>query len=265
MVWMPELDQGTEFGGEHDLAGRIALVTGGGRGIGRAVVLELARRGADVLVNYFRNETTAQSTADEAAAFGVRSQAIRGHVGDPERVQRMFDEIRSTWSRLDILINNAASGVIRTTMELESRHWDWTMNINARGAWLCAQHSADLMDRGGAIVNISSLGSNRVLPDYSAVGVSKAALEALTRYLAVELAPKNIVVNAVAGGLVETEALNFFAGREAMLESARSRTPAGRMLVPADLARVVAFLCTPAAWMIRGQTIIVDGGYTLPT
>jgi enoyl-[acyl-carrier protein] reductase III len=248
-----------------DLAGRVALVTGGGRGIGRAVALELARRGADVLVNYFRNEDAAQSTADEAMAMGVRAQAIRGHVGDPERVQRMFDEVQGSWGRLDILVNNAASGVIRPTMELETRHWDWTLNINTRGAWLCSQHAARLMDRGGAIVNISSLGSQRVLPDYSAVGISKAALEALTRYLAVELASRNIVVNAVAGGLVETDAIDFFAGREAMLESARTRTPAGRMLVPEDLARVVAFLCTPAAWMIRGQTIIVDGGYTLPT
>ncbi len=249
----------------RDLQGRFALVTGGGRGIGRAVVLELARRGADVLVNYFRNESTAQQTADLATAMGVRARAIRGHVGDPDRTRRMFDEIQSSWGRLDILVNNAASGVIRPTLDLEPRHWDWTMNINARGAWLCARHAADLMERGGAIVNISSLGSDRVLPDYSAVGISKAALEALTRYLAVELAPRNIVVNGVAGGLVETDALDFFAGREAMLESARSRTPAGRMLTAEDLARVVAFFCTPAAWMIRGQTLIVDGGYTLPT
>jgi enoyl-[acyl-carrier protein] reductase III len=265
MVPMTEHDVRGDEPHQRDLAGRTALVTGGGRGIGRAVVLELARRGADVLVNYFRNEATAQSAADEAASLGVRAEPIRGHVGDPERIQRMFDRIRSTWGRLDILVNNAASGVIRPTLELETRHWDWTLNINARGAWLCARHASELMDRGGAIVNISSLGSDRVLPDYSAVGISKAALEALTRYLAVELAPKNIVVNAVAGGLVETDALDFFAGRQAMLESARSRTPAGRMLVPEDLARVVAFLCTPDAWMIRGQTIIVDGGYTLPT
>jgi enoyl-[acyl-carrier protein] reductase III len=254
-----------KFNADRELAGRIALVTGGGRGIGRAVVLELARRGADVLVNYFRNEDAAQATADEAAAMGVRGEAIRGHVGDPDRVQRMFDQVRESWGRLDILVNNAASGVIRPTMELETRHWDWTLNINTRGAWLCSKHAATLMDRGGAIVNISSLGSDRVLPDYSAVGISKAALEALTRYLAVELASRNIVVNAVAGGLVETDALDFFAGRETMLEAARSRTPAGRMLVPEDLAQVVAFLCTPAAWMIRGQTVIVDGGYTLPT
>lgn len=249
----------------RDLEGKRALVTGGGRGIGRAIVLELARRGAHVLVNYFRNSDSAEETAGAARAFGVESLPLRGHVGDPDRIQRMFDEVRSSWGRLDILVNNAASGVIRPSMELETRHWDWTMNINTRGAWLCARHAAELMDQGGSIVSISSLGSGRVLPDYAAVGVSKAGLEALTRYLAVELAPRGIVVNAVSGGLVETDALDFFAGREAMLESARSRTPAGRMLAPEDLARVVAFLCTPDATMIRGQTIVVDGGYTLPT
>lgn len=255
----------TPTGSQRDLSGKLALVTGGGRGIGRAVALELARRGAGVLVNYFRNEEAAEQTAAAARELGVEARPIRGHVGDPARVDRMFDEVRSIWGRLDILVNNAASGVIRSSMALETRHWDWTMNINTRGAWLCAQRAAELMDRGGSIVSISSLGAGRVLPDYAAVGVSKAALEALTRYLAVELASRNIVVNAVSGGLVETDALDFFAGREAMLESARSRTPAGRMLVPEDLARAVAFLCSPDAWMIRGQTIVVDGGYTLPT
>ncbi|MFN0070828.1 MAG: enoyl-[acyl-carrier-protein] reductase FabL [Chloroflexota bacterium] len=257
--------QVNNFERPRDLLGRQALVTGGGRGIGRAVVMELARRGADVLVNYFRNEATALETAEQARALGVRAEPIRGHIGDPERIDRMFGAIQASWGRLDILVNNAASGVIRPTLQLDVRHWDWTMNINARGAWLCARHAAALMDQGGAIVNISSLGSDRVLPDYSAVGISKAALEALTRYLAVELADRNIVVNAVSGGLVETDALEFFAGREAMLEAARERTPARRMLEPDDLARVVGFLCSRDAWMIRGQTIIVDGGYSLPS
>jgi len=245
------------------MQGRIALVTGGGRGIGRAICLELARRGADVAINYLRNQDAAEQTAEEVRALGVQAQAVRGHVGDPERIKKMFGQIRERWGRLDILVNNAASGVIRPTLELETRHWDWTLEINTRGAWLCAQHAAALMDRGGAIVNLSSLGSQRVLPEYGAVGISKAALEALTRYLAVELAPKGIMVNAVAGGLVETDALRYFANRESMLEQARSRTPAGRMLRPEDLARVVAFLCSPEAGMICGQTIIVDGGFSL--
>ena len=144
-------------------------------------------------------------------------------------------------------------------------HWEWTLDINTRAAWLATKHAVPLMrGRGGRIVNVSSLGSQRVLREYVLVGVSKAALESLTRYLAVELAPENIAVNAVAGGLVETDALRYFKNREAMLADARARTPAGRMLEPEDLARVIAFLCGPGADMIRGQTIVVDGGFSLP-
>jgi enoyl-[acyl-carrier protein] reductase III len=246
--------------------GKVALVTGGGRGIGRAIALRLARAGADLVVNYLRNAEAAEQTAAAARALGVHAEAMRGHVGEPEKVAQLFEAVRERFGALDILVNNAASGVIRPALELEPRHWDWTMNINARGAWLCARHAAPLMDgRGGRIVNISSLGAGRVLTDYLAVGVSKAALEALTRYLAVELAPLGIAVNAVAGGLVETDALRYFDHRETMLADARARTPAGRMVEPDDIAAAVAFLCTPEADMIRGQVIVVDGGYSLPT
>ena len=248
-----------------ELAGKLALVTGGGRGIGRAVALELARQGADVLVNYFRNEDAATETAEAVHALGRQAETIRGHVGDPERVDRMFNQISERWGFLDILVNNAASGVIRPLRELEMRHWDWTVNINARGAWLCAKAAASLMDgRGGRIIGISSLGSGRVLPEYAAVGISKAALESLTRYLAVELAPLGIAVNVVSGGLVDTDALTHFPRREQMLSDSRARTPAGRMVEPEDLARVVAFLCGPGGEMIRGQVIVVDGGFSLP-
>lgn len=248
-----------------ELEGKLALVTGGGRGIGRAVALELAERGADVLVNYLRNGEAAEETANAVRARGRKAETIRAHVGDPDRVERMFGEIAERWGYLDILVNNAASGVIRPLRDLEPRHWDWTVNINARGAWLCAKAAVPLMDgRGGRIVGISSLGSGRVLPEYSAVGISKAALESLTRYLAVELAPNGIAVNCVSGGLVETDALSHFPRREQMLEDSRSRTPAGRMVESIDLARVVAFLCGPGGEMIRGQVIVVDGGFSLP-
>ena len=248
-----------------ELASKLALVTGGGRGIGRAVALELAARGADVLLNYFRNQDAADATAEEVRSLGRRAETLRGHVGDPERITRMFDRIAETYGHLDILVNNAASGVIRPLLELEPRHWDWTLDINARGAWLCAKAAAPLMEgRGGRIVGISSLGAGRVLPEYVAVGVSKAALESLTRYLAVELAPIGIAVNAVSGGLVETDALKFFPRREQMLEDARRRTPAGRMVRPTDIALAVAFLCGPAAEMIRGQVLVIDGGYSIP-
>ena len=249
----------------QELQGKLALVTGGGRGIGRATVLELARRGADVIVNYMRNVDAAEATAAQARALGVRAEVARAHVGDPDKLDRLFDQVAERFGSLDILVNNAATGIIRGALDLEVRHWDWTMNVNARAAWHAAKRAAPLMrDRGGRIVSVSSLGSQRVLPDYVLVGVSKAALESLTRYLSVELAPLGIAVNAVAGGLVETDALRYFERRDAMLAEARSRTPAGRMLTPDDLARVVAFLCGPDAEMIRGQTLVVDGGYSLP-
>jgi len=245
--------------------GKIALVTGGSRGIGRAISLELARRGADVIINYFRNRSAAEETVREIERLGRRVHAIKAHIGDPDKANAMFDEVEEVFGGLDILINNAASGYIRPVMEQEVKGWDWTMNINARSILFNSQRAARMMEPrgGGKIVNISSIGSFRVLPEYVVIGVSKAAVEALTRYLAVELAPMNIVVNAVSGGVVDTDALRFFPRREEMIRVSQERTPAGRLVEPQDIANVVAFLCSDEASMIRGQTIVVDGGYTL--
>ena len=246
-------------------AGKLALVTGGGRGIGRAIVLELAAHGADVLVNYVRHPQAAEDTAAAARTLGVKADAIRGNVADEAHVTRLFAEIREKFGYLDLLINNSASGVNKAATEVTAHHWDWTLNVNARGAWLCARAALPLMQAhgGGAIVNISSLGAGRVMRDYFLVGVSKAALEAVTRYLSVELAPQGIRVNAVSGGLVETDALKSFPWGGEVIASTVTRTPAGRMVEPRDLAQVVAFLCSDAASMIRGQTLVVDGGFSL--
>jgi enoyl-[acyl-carrier protein] reductase III len=249
---------------QDDLRGKLALVTGGGRGIGRAIVLELARCGCDVVVIYVRHGDAAEETAASAHGLGVRAEALRCNVADEAQIGRLFGDLRERHGALDILVNNAASGVNRSALELKARHWDWTVNINARGAWLCSKAAAPLMaGRNGAIVNISSLGAGRVMPDYFSAGVSKAALDAVTRYLSVELAPLGVRVNGVSGGLVETEALDAFAWRKAALEATRARTPAGRMVEPIDIARVVLFLCSDAAHMIRGQTLVVDGGLSL--
>ena len=245
-----------------DLEGKVALVTGGSRGIGKAIALELARRGADVAINYFRSHVAARETQAEIEALGVRCRRFKAHLGDAARIGHLFADVRSEFPRLDILINNAASGVQRPALELEEKHWDWTMNVNARAPWLCAMEAVKLMTGGGRIVNITSLGSHKVLPYYFSVGTSKAALEALTRYLAVELAPKGIRVNAVSGGYVDTSALDHFPNRDEMLRNAEG-IPAGRMLTPGDIARVVAFLCGDQAEMIRGQVIVVDGGLSL--
>lgn len=246
--------------------GKIALVTGSSRGIGRTIALRLASEGADIVVNFFRNRAAAEATAQEIRDLGRRAWVVKAHVGDPDKVNDMFDTIEQEVGGLDILICNAASGFLRQAMDQDVKGWDWTQNINARSVLLCAQRAAPLMEQrgGGAIVSLSSLGSSRVLPSYVAVGVSKSAIETLTRYLAVELAAKQIVVNAVSGGIIDTDALKHFPeGGDAMLSVGRSRTPAGRLVEPADIADVVAFLCSPAAKMIRGQTLVVDGGYSL--
>ena len=228
-------------------------------------MLELARHGADVLLTYVRHPQAAEDTAAQARSLGVQAEVLRSNVADQTQIEALFARVAERFGYLDILINDAASGVNRSALELTAKHWDWTLNVNARAAWLCARHAAPLMQtRGGAsIVSLSSLGSTRVMQDYFLVGVSKAALEALTRYLAVELAPLGVRVNAVSGGLVETDALRSFEWGPRVIEQTRQRTPAGRMLEPEDLARVVVFLCSEAASMIRGQTIVVDGGYSL--
>ena len=242
---------------------KAALVTGGSRGIGKAIALELAQRGCDVAINYFRSHEEAAKTQQELEDLGVRCLRIKAHLGDAARIKQMFSRVEEVFGRLDILVNNAASGVNRPAAQLDERHWDWTLNVNARAAWLCAMEAAKLMPAGSSVVNITSMGSQRVLPNYFLVGTSKAALEAVTRYLAVELADDDISVNAVSGGYVLTGALDHFPNRDEMVAQATDKTPAGRLLEPEDIARVVAFLCSEEARMIRGQVIVVDGGATL--
>ncbi len=249
-----------------DLTGRLALVTGGSRGIGRTIAVDLARRGADVAVSYLRNAEAAAEAVQEIEAQGRRAVALRGRVDSTERAYALVDGAAEALGGLDLLVSNAASGVIRPAMEATERHWDWTLDTNARALLLLAQRAAPLIEArgGGAMVAISSLGSTRVLENYVLVGVSKAALEACVRYLGVELAPRGIRVNAVSGAVVHTGALDHFPNREDMLRAGRERTPAGRMLEPQDLANAVAFLASSEAAMIVGQTLVVDGGFSLP-
>ena len=242
---------------------KVALVTGSSRGIGKATALRLAKEGYDIVINYARSKSKAQETAAEIEALGRKALIVKANVGDVDKIKGLFQEIKSEFGRLDVFVNNAASGVQRPLMELEESHWDWTMNINSKALLFCAQEAAKLMDQGGKIVSISSLGSIRYLENYTVVGVSKAALEALTRYLAVELADKNIVVNAVSGGVVDTEALKHFPNREQLLAEAAQNTPAGRMVAIDDMVNTIMFLLSDEASMIRGQTIIVDGGISL--
>jgi enoyl-[acyl-carrier protein] reductase III len=245
------------------LKGKVALITGGSRGIGRAITLKLAAEGADVVINYFRRTSQAELTAQEARNWGVTAHIIKANVGEPQKIDAMFQEIEARFGKLDILINNAASGVARPAMDLDAKSWEWTMDINARALLLCAQKATRLMKNGGQIVSISSLGAHMVMPVYTAVGVSKAALEALTRYLAIELATQGIRVNGVSAGAVESEALKLYANDKSLPFFSVRNTPAGRMVLPEDIANLVAFLCNDESYMIRGQIITIDGGFSI--
>jgi enoyl-[acyl-carrier protein] reductase III len=238
--------------------GASVLVTGGTRGIGKAIALRFASLGARrVAVGYMRGDRAAEETAAELTNIGAEPVLVRGNVAST----RIADEVAAL-GPLDALVHAAATGVIRPALETDDKHWDWTLSANARALLSLTRAAAPAMPAGASVVAISSLGSVRVLDNYTLVGVSKAALEALIRYLAVELAPRGIRVNAVSAGVVETGALEHFPNKEQMLEMG-ARNPVGRLVAPDDVAAAVTFLCSPEADMIRGQTLVVDGGWSL--
>jgi enoyl-[acyl-carrier protein] reductase III len=239
--------------------GASVLVTGGSRGIGREIARTFAERGAArVAIGYMRSDRAAEETAAELRELGAEPVLVRGNVAST-RVAEQVAEL----GPLTALVHNAATGVIRPALTAEDKHFDWTMSANARSLVSLARAATPAMTDGASIVAVSSLGSVRVLENYALVGASKAALEALVRYLAVELAPRGIRVNTVSAGLVDTEALDHFPNRERMLAAALERTPAGRMVTPRDVADAVCFLCSQEARMVCGHTLVVDGGYSL--
>ncbi|MBI1298083.1 enoyl-[acyl-carrier-protein] reductase FabL [bacterium] len=249
----------------YNLSGKTAIITGSGRGIGRGIALALAARGCNVTINYMRKREAAEETAAAVEDAGGRSIAVKANMANEADIHRLVDETVAAFGGVDIFVANAASGVLRPVMELERRHWDWSMDVNARSVLIGAQATVPYMKQGGwgRILSITSFGSRRVLPEYSAVGVSKAAIEAVTRYLAVELAPFNIVANCISPGVVITGALDFFPSKTQIIEHATQRTPAPRLVTPEDVGELAAWLCSDAAAMIVGQTIEIDGGYSL--
>lgn len=248
---------------QRPLAGKTALVTGGSRGIGKAISMELAKRGADICFNYLRSHDAARAAEEEIAANGVAVLRHRANLANDAAIEGLVDAVVERFGKIDILVNNAASGVMRSSVEITEKHWDWTQSINAKAPWRLAARASEHMPKGSRVFNISSPGSTRVLAQYFPVGVSKAALDAITRYMAIDLAPKGIVVNGVSAGFVETDALDAFPDDLGIKEVAMRPTPAGRPIVPEDVAKVVAMLCSPDAEMIRGQVIVVDGGEML--
>ena len=256
----------------HELDDKLALVTGGSGAIGRAICLALARSGARVSFSYFSDHEGAESTRTALAALGHETTPLRVNFGDRASTAEFLSELQQRFERLDILVHAAASGVFRSPLELSPRHVDWVLDVNAKALlWLVQRllgNSDDtpakrLMLPGASIVALSSLGAERAIPDYTALGSAKAALVGLVRQLALPLGPLGVRINVVSPGLVETGALDHFPNRAALVHEAERRTPLGRLALPDDVADVILFLCSPAAAMVHGQVLHVDGGYSV--
>lgn len=246
-----------------NITGKVALVTGGSRGIGKAIAIRLAEHGMDIVVNYVRHKQDAMAVAEEIEQRGQRCLLVKANVGKESDVQEMFAQIGEEFGSLDVLVSNAASGVLKPVLELTERHWNWAMNINARAMLSLVQNGMPLMKEGSRVIGVSSLGSVRAIQNYTTVGASKAALESLVRHLAVELGPRGILINTVSAGAVDTDALKHFPNREEILDNSLKRTPLGRLITPDDVADVTLFLCSNLSDMIQGQVITVDGGYAI--
>lgn len=245
-----------------ELKGKIALVTGAARGFGKAAALRFAQEEAIVIVNYRRSISDAQSVVDEIAVNGGKAVSLRGDVGNDESLDKMFEIIKSEFGALDILVANAAFGITGNMMQATKRYWDLTMSSSAWSLIALAQRAVPLMQNGwGRIISITSEGGSKVLESYGIMGAAKGALESITRALAVELAPKGILVNGVMAGAADTKSLRTLPCAERLLQKAKEHTPVGRILQPDDVADVILFLASNQARMICGQFITVDGGF----
>jgi enoyl-[acyl-carrier protein] reductase III len=245
------------------LDGKTALVTGAARGIGRAISERLASAGCSVCINYYNSSDEADSLVSALESKGVRAFAVQANVSDPASVKEMIDELRKQFDQLDILVSNAASGVLKPAMKMTTKHWRWCLETNALALNHLVREAHPLMKPGSRVLALSSLGSHRAIPDYAFIGASKAALESLVRSLSLELAPQGISVNTISAGAVDTDALKYFPDRERMLREAEAKNLLGRPLTPDDVAAAAYLLCLPEAEAIRGQTIVVDAGYSI--
>jgi enoyl-[acyl-carrier protein] reductase III len=245
------------------LANKVALITGGARGIGRAIAKKLANAGVSIAINYYNSVDEAETLAVELRQMGVEAYTLKGNVADAQSVKEMMMEFKQLFNHLDILVNNAASGVLKPIMEMSLKHWRWCMETNAFALTQVIKEAKPLMRAGSRVLALSSLGSERVIPDYGFIGASKAALESLIRSLNVELAQDGISLNTISAGAVDTDALKYFPERERLLKQSEEKSLAGRNITPEDVANVAYLLCLPEAEMIKGQTIHVDAGYSI--
>lgn len=245
------------------LSGKNALITGGAKGIGKAIAKKLAHAGCNIAINYYSSGDEAESLAKELGQLGVKACTIQANVGDAESITDLVNQYRSHFDTLDILVNNAASGVLKPALEMKLKHWRWCMEINAFSLAALVQSTQDIMQSGGRVIALTSLGSQRAVPNYAFIGASKAALESLVRSLSIELAPTGVTVNTISAGAVDTDSLKYFPNHDQVLDNFRKHSLIDRDLSPDDVANVAYLLCLPEAEMIKGQVITVDAGYSI--
>jgi enoyl-[acyl-carrier protein] reductase III len=242
---------------------KVVVITGGTRGIGKSISLKFAEEGANLVINFLRNVQEAEKTKKDIENRGGVCELVRGNIAEPETAEKIREIVQSKFGKADIIVLNAASGVLKEFHQTDLKHFRWTLEINVFGQINLVKTLLDLIPEGGKIIGISSLGGVRAIPYYTLVGASKGALESALRHIAVELSSKKINVNIVSAGVVETGALRFFPNRDELIQESKRRTPLGRLVTPDDVANVVLLLASPLADMIQGQTIVVDGGYSI--
>jgi enoyl-[acyl-carrier protein] reductase III len=244
-------------------ANKTALITGGARGIGKATALKLADGGCDIAIVYYNSSEEAEELVKIITAKGRKAVAFQANVADHQSIKELFTQFKTHFNHLDILVSNAASGVLKPALKMTTKHWRWCMETNALALNHLVTEGLSLMPRGSRVIALSSLGASRAIPQYAFIGASKAALEALVRSLSLELAEYGITANTVSAGVVDTDALKYFPNREQLLAEYESRSLSDRALTPADVADAVALLCMPEAAMITGHTLFVDAGYSI--
>jgi NAD(P)-dependent dehydrogenase (short-subunit alcohol dehydrogenase family) len=247
-------------------AGKVALITGSSRGIGRTLALSLADQGGSVVVNYKANEDLAAEVVAGVEERGGRAIAVQADMESPEDIDRLFDAAATEFGRLDYFVDNAAASSFKLIKDLKLHHLDRSYAMNIRSFVLGAQRAVDLMTDGGRIVTLSSYGSIRAYPTYANLGAAKAALEAYVRYMAVEFAPLGVNVNAVNGGIIDSDSSAYFYGVEGMpdLETqVLPKIPKQRMGTVKEVADTVEFLLEPRSEYITGQSLVVDGGLSI--
>ncbi len=250
----------TDALGAFSMRGRLVMVVGGTRGIGRAITLQLARAGAVVIANYARDRESAELLTTQAQTEGLDITTLRADVSNDKGRDLVIEAVSQKGRPLSSLVFAAATGVHRPFDQFTSRHFDFTFELNVKTFLLLVQRLTASMSAGGSIVALSSEGAARAMPQYGLVGASKAALESIARHLAVELAPHNIRVNVLSPGTVVTDAWKVLPDAESRLAEAAARAPTGKLTSLQDVATAAHFLCCEASAGMVGHTMVVDGG-----